>query len=196
MFEFDYSYLDWGLGIRPTGDAFMKEATHVETEALYGLDLIQENVDVDFGEDEKEDRDDYNLLFLAPHISEGEWGSEDENRIQRRHQILRQIKDLKAEIKPGHIYWNRFGGQFLDMFLLEEGVENVHGTKYDSVLLMMPDPENNFPVAIIWEMVPEDKRDILINLQRGGAKIFASFSENIKYKDEGFLCLDIYILND
>ena len=35
MFEFDnYDYLGWGLGIRPRGDAFLKDATHVETEAL------------------------------------------------------------------------------------------------------------------------------------------------------------------
>ena len=68
MFQY-YDYLGWGVGIVPKGDDFLKEASHVETEELYGLDLIQESIDVDFGEDEQEARDDYNLLFLSPHIS-------------------------------------------------------------------------------------------------------------------------------
>lgn len=196
MFNFDYDYLGWGLGVIPKGDDFLKEATHVETEALYGLDLIQESVDVDFGEDEPEDRDDYNLLFLSPHISEGQWGTEDENRIHRQQQLLRQIRELVAQIKPGHERWVRYGGQFLDMFLLEQNLDNPYGTQYDSVLLVTPDPEKPYPIAIIWELVPEAKRDLLINLQRAGAKIFASFNDAFTDPENGFLCLEIYLHKD
>lgn len=195
MFQY-YDYLGWGVGIVPKGDDFLKEASHVETEELYGLDLIQESIDVDFGEDEQEARDDYNLLFLSPHISEGPWGNEDENRQNKSQQLIRQIRELVSQIKPGHELWDRYGGQFLDMFLLEENLENVYGTQYDSVLLVAPDAEKPYPIAIIWELIPEEKRTLLMNLQRAGAKIFASFNDAFTDTENGFLCLEIYLHKD
>ena len=192
---FNYDELGWGLGIKLKGDAFLKELSDAETEEYYAFDVIHEDFEFDFGDDEPEERDDYNLLFLSPHITESQWGTEDENYQQKLKQLQREIKELKSEIKPGHKLWNYRGGQFLDMFLVEE-VKELHGTKYDSVLLMEPDPEHNFPVATIWELVPEEKRDILINLQRSGIKIFGAFSETFRYTQRGFLCLEIYVRPD
>lgn len=190
---FNYDELGWGLGIKVKGEAFLKELSDAETEEYYAFDVVHGDYEISFEHDESEPQDDYNLLFLSPHMTESQWGSDDENYQQKLRQIQREIKELKAEIKPGHKLWTYRGGQFLDMFLMEE-VKEVHGTKYDSVLLMEPDPEhNNFPVATIWEMVPEEKRDILINLQRSGVKIFGAFSETFRYTQRGFLVLEIYI---
>lgn len=88
--------------------------------------------------------------------------------------------------------WEWRGGYFIDAFLLED-VKGIEDSEYDSVLLLAPDPQDAYPLAIIWEMVPEDKRAPLMNMQRCGCKIYAAFSDHFKFPDENFVCIEIYL---
>lgn len=187
----DYSYLDWGRGLSPSEENVL-ETDYQELANLLEANASKEDVDVNFNVDEKKEDDDYNVWFIAPG-KEHPWGSKELANQERRDQVIRQIRELVDEIKPGHPLWNWNDTQFLDMFLLADDINDVTQTKYDSVLLVAPDHGNVGPLAVIWEMVPIYKRCLLLNLQRGGCKLAATFSDYFTFPEEGIICLEVYM---
>ncbi|MEA4923214.1 MAG: hypothetical protein VB031_07575 [Eubacteriaceae bacterium] len=180
----NYDYLEWGTNVDP--EEAMKKIDYKELDEMNFFETGAENVAVD---EKPKENDEYNVWFFE-NTSDQPWG--DGNREERRTDIDAQIKEFVKEVKPGHVDWEWRGGYFIDAFLLED-VKGIEDSEYDSVLLLAPDPQDAYPLAIIWEMVPEDKRAPLMNMQRCGCKIYAAFSDHFKFPDENFVCIEIYL---
>lgn len=182
----DYDYLDWGSNISP--EEAIKKTDYKELDEMNFFETDAENVS--FNEDAGENNE-YNVWFFES-TSDNPWGSTGNVREERRKEISNQIAEFVKEVKPGHKDWEWRGGYFIDAFLLED-VSDIEKSAYDSVLLLAPDPKEAYPLAIIWEMIPEGKRAPLMNMQRCGCKIYAAFSDHFKYPDEDFVCIEIYL---
>lgn len=187
--DYDYDYLGWGTKVDP--DEIKKKADYSELEKMEFLKV--DKSDVVF-EEESEENNEYNVWFFQGD-TEQPWGEGDEGRKQRREAAKAQILSFVKEVGPGADDWEWHGGNFLDAFLLEENV-TCEKSNYDSVLLLTPDSADVCTLAVVWEMVPEDKRYLLMNLQKSGKKIFAAFSDRFVYPDDHFVCVEIYIKKD
>jgi len=182
----DYDYLEWGANVSPEDK--IKTTDYKELDEMNFFETGAENVSV---REKQDENNEYNVWFFES-SPDKPWGENSTARKSRRAEIEKQIANFVKEIKPGHEVWEWRGGYFLDAFLLED-LKEVKSSEYDSVLLLAPDPKDACPLAVIWEMVPETKRAVLMNLQRRGMKIYAAFSDHFQYPDENFVCLEIYL---
>ena len=71
-------------------------------------------------------------------------------------------------------------------------VADISDTAYDNVLLIASEGICDAPLAVIWEMIPESKRNILMNVQRAGKKIYGVVNNKFSDAADGLLCLEIY----
>ena len=187
--DYDYEYLGWGTKVDP--EDIQKKADYSELEKMDFLRTDRESI---VYEEKEEESNEYNVWFFEGDTGKP-WGEGDEGRKQRREAAKVQIRDFVREVGPDAEKWEWRGGSFLDAFLLEENI-TCEQSDYDSVLLLVPDSPDVCTLAIVWEMVPEDKRYLLMNLQKAGRKIFASFSDRFIYPEDHFVCVEVYIKNN
>lgn len=180
----DYDYLEWGVGL-PIEDDFKK----IEYREQSKFNSIEVDNDRILYEEGNEDND-YDVWYLQL-PTEKKWADDPDQARTRRLQLEREVAEFAASIVPGHDLWSRGTSIFLDAFLLEQ-VADISETKYDNVLLVSSEGMCDGTVAVIWEMIPEAKRNLLMNIQRAGKKIYGVV--NNKYCDagDGLLCLEIY----
>ncbi|MGI6721710.1 MAG: hypothetical protein ACOX4I_04005 [Anaerovoracaceae bacterium] len=184
----NYDHLAWGVKIDP--EEAKRKFDYKELEEMHFFEVNAEDVSTEEYKDD--DDDEYNAWFFdVPH--DKLWGADDNTREARRKSIEAQIAEFVKQVKPGHPDWEWRGGYFIDAFLLNDPQSEVEDSEYDTVLLLSPDPKDAYPLAIIWEMIPEAKRAPLMNMQRCGCKIYAAFSDHFKYPDEDFVCIEIYL---
>lgn len=187
--EYDYDYLGWGTKVSP--EDIQKKADYSELEKMDFFKTDQSSV---VYEEEAAENNEYNVWFFQTDAG-NPWGEGDEGRKQRRDAAKAQIAKFVRDVGPGADDWEWRGGSFLDAFLLEENIA-CEKTEYESVLLLVPDPSDVCPLAIVWEMIPEEKRYLLMNLQKAGRKIFAAFSDRFVYPDDHFVCVEVYLKKD
>lgn len=185
----DYDYLDWGVGLPKEED--FKKVDYREQARRTFFTTDPETVAY---EEEDEDENPYDVWYL--HLSEDrKWKEDPEDIEARRSELAREVADFTASVVPGHPLWQRGDSTFLDAFLLDH-IENVEDTRYDNVLLLAPEGICPSPLAVVWEMVPECRRYVLMNLQAAGAKVYGLLSETFCKRDEGILCIEIYCKKD
>lgn len=180
----DYDYLDWGVGL-PIEDDF-KKIEYREQARFNAFEVDTDKVLYEEGGDDN----DYDVWYLQL-PAEKKWIDDPEQVADRRLELEREIADYAASIVPGHELWRRGTSVFLDAFLLEQ-VPDITETKYDNVLLISSEGICQAPLAVIWEMVPVSKRNILMNVQRAGKKIYGVVNNKYCSADDGLLCLEIY----
>jgi hypothetical protein len=183
----DYDYLDWGVGL-PIEDDF-KKIDYREQSKYNSKEVDADKVIYDGDKEDREDND-YDVWYLQL-PTERTWTEDPEQIKSRRAELEKQIADYAAAIVPGHELWRRGTSVFLDAFLLEP-VSDIGDTKYDNVLLLASEGICEAPLAVIWEMIPECKRNILMNVQRAGKKIYGVVNNKYCHAEEGLLCLEIY----
>ncbi|MEG0392916.1 MAG: hypothetical protein RR626_09170 [Anaerovoracaceae bacterium] len=182
----NYDYLEWGAALSPEDK--IKTTDYKELESMEFFNTDKDTVVYD---EAVAENNEYNVWYLES-IPENPWGVGTDERAERRASLEAQIENFVKEVVPGHQDWAWGEGTFLDAFLLED-VCNVDKTQYESVLLLAPDRKSGCPLAVVWEMIPQSKRSVLLNLQRSGHKIFAAFSDHFKFPSEDFVCLEVYI---
>jgi len=180
----DYDYLDWGVGL-PMEDDFKK----VEYREQAKVHLFETDAST-VSYDEDKDENDYDVWYLHLPIDQ-KWVDDPEQIEARKQDLKKEIADYAAGIVPGHAQWKRGDTVFLDAFLLEP-VADVSETKYENALLISSEGICDAPLAVIWEMVPEAKRNILMNIQRAGKKIYGVVSSKYCATEDGLLCLEVY----
>jgi hypothetical protein len=180
----DYDYLDWGVGL-PIEDDFKK----VEYKEQARFNSFEVDTDTVVYEESTEDNE-YDVWYLQL-PQEKTWTEDPEQLKSRRMELEQEVADYAASIVPGHELWRRGTSVFLDAFLLEP-VPDIGDTKYDNVLLLSSEGICQAPLAVIWEMVPACKRNILMNVQRAGKKIYGVVNNKYCSADDGLLCLEVY----
>jgi hypothetical protein len=180
----DYDYLDWGVGL-PIEDDFKK----IEYREQAKVKLFEVNPDEVLYEEGKEVND-YDVWYLQL-PTEKTWVEDSDQVANRRLQLEQEIADYAASIVPGHDLWRRGTSVFLDAFLLEP-INDITETKYENVLLLSSEGICETPLAVIWEMVPVSKRNILMNVQRAGKKIYGVVNDKYCASGDGLLCLEVY----
>jgi hypothetical protein len=180
----DYDYLDWGVGL-PIEDDFKK----IEYREQAKIKFFEVDPDEVLYEEGKEENG-YDVWYLQL-PSEKTWTEDPEQVAARRLALEKEIEEYAASIVPGHELWRRGTSVFLDAFLLEP-VSDITETKYDNVLLLSSEGICETPLAVIWEMVPASKRNILMNVQRAGKKIYGVVNNKYCNAGDGLLCLEVY----
>jgi hypothetical protein len=180
----DYDYLDWGVGL-PLEDDF-KKIDYREQAKFNSTEVANEEFVV---EETKEDNG-YDVWYLQL-PAEKTWVEDPEQAKARRLELEKEVAEYAAAIVPGNELWRKGNSYFLDAFLLDQ-VSDISETQFDNVLLVVSDGICEAPLAVIWEMVPESKRNILMNAQRVGRKIYGVVNNKYSSADEGLLCLEIY----
>jgi hypothetical protein len=180
----DYDYLDWGVGL-PIEDDFKK----IEYREQAKIKFFEVDPDEVLYEEGKEEND-YDVWYLQL-PTEKTWTDDPEQASTRRMELEKEIEAYAASIVPGHELWRRGTSVFLDAFLLEP-VSDITETKYENVLLLSSEGICETPLAVIWEMVPASKRNILMNVQRAGKKIYGLVNDKYCKAGDGFLCLEVY----
>jgi hypothetical protein len=180
----DYDYLDWGVGL-PIEDDFKK--TEYREQAKFNFFEVDAN---ELLYEEGKEENDYDVWYLQL-PTEKKWVEDSELVAERRLALEKEIEDYAASIVPGHELWRRGTSVFLDAFLLEP-VGDIAETKYENVLLLTTEEISQTPLAVIWEMVPASKRNILMNVQRAGKKIYGVVNNKYCSADDGLLCLEVY----
>lgn len=180
----DYDYLDWGVGL-PIEDDFKK----VEYKEQARFNFFEVDTDTVLYEEGKEDND-YDVWYLQL-PAEQTWIDDPEQILLRRQELEKEVADYAASIVPGHDQWRRGTSVFLDAFLLEP-VDDISETQFDNVLLLSSEGICPAPLAVIWEMVPQCKRNILMNVQRAGKKIYGVVNNKYCSANDGLLCLEVY----
>lgn len=180
----DYDYLDWGVGL-PIEDDFKK----IEYREQAKFNFFEVDTDEVLYEEGKEEND-YDVWYLQL-PTEKTWVEDSDQVANRRLELEREVADFAASIVPGHDLWRRGTSVFLDAFLLDP-ISDITETKYDNVLLLASEGTRQTPMAVIWEMVPESKRNILMNVQRAGKKIYGVVNNKYCSAADGLLCLEIY----
>jgi len=183
----DYDYLDWGVGL-PIEDDF-KKLEYREQAKYNSKEVASDKVLYEEG-NEANEANDYDVWYLQL-PTEKTWIEDPEQAAIRRRELDKEIADYAASIVPGHELWRRGTSVFLDAFLLEQ-VPDISETKYDNVLLLSSEGICQAPLAVIWEMVPECKRNILMNVQRAGKKIYGVVNNKYCSASDGLLCLEVY----
>lgn len=181
----DYDYLDWGVGL-PIEDDF-KKIEYKEQTKYNATEVDNDNIVYEEG---KEEDNDYDVWYLQL-PSEKKWTDDPEQVKQRRLALEKEVAAYAASIVPEHELWRRGSSVFLDAFLLEQ-VADISDTAYDNVLLIASEGICDVPLAVIWEMIPESKRNILMNVQRAGKKIYGVVNNKFSDAADGLLCLEIY----
>jgi hypothetical protein len=182
----DYDYLDWGVGL-PIEDDFKK----IEYREQAKMKFFEVDADeVLYEEGKEKESNDYDVWYLQL-PTERTWTEDPEQVVSRRQKLEKEIEEYAASIVPGHELWRRGTSVFLDAFLLEP-VSDIAETKYDNVLLLSSEGICETPLAVIWEMVPACKRNILMNVQRAGKKIYGVVNNKYCSAGDGFLCLEVY----
>ena len=185
----DYDYLDWGVGL-PKEEDFKKVDYREQARRTF----FTTDRDAVVYEENSEEDNPYDVRYL--HLSEDRpWKDDPEDIQTRRRELEREVARFAASIVPGHPLWQRGESTFLDAFLLYN-IENVEDSRYDNVLLLAPEGICPAPLAVVWEMVPESRRNVLMNLQAAGAKVYGLLSETFCKRDEGILCIEIYCKKD
>jgi hypothetical protein len=180
----DYDYLDWGVGL-PIEDDFKK----IEYREQAKVKLFSVDPDEVLYEEGKEEND-YDVWYLQL-PTEKTWTDDPEQVANQRLELDKKIEEYAASIVPGHELWRRGTSVFLDAFLLEP-VSDIAETEYDNVLLLSSEGICQAPLAVIWEMVPACKRNILMNVQRAGKKIYGVVNNKYCSAGDGLLCLEVY----
>lgn len=180
----DYDYLDWGVGL-PIEDDFKK----VEYREQAKFNFFEVDADTVLYEEGKEDND-YDVWYLQL-PTEKTWTDDPQQLADRRLELEKEVAAYAASIVPGHELWRRGTSVFLDAFLLEQ-VPDISNTQFDNVLLLSSEGLCQAPLAVIWEMVPECKRNILMNVQRAGKKIYGVVNNKYCSAGDGLLCLEVY----
>lgn len=180
----DYDYLDWGVGL-PIEDDFKK----IEYREQAKINFFEVDTDTVLYEEGKE-QNDYDVWYLQL-PTEKTWTDDPEQAANRRLELEKEVEEYAASIVPGHELWRRGSSVFLDAFLLEQGMD-ISDTKYDNVLLLSSEGICQAPLAVIWEMVPACKRNILMNVQRAGKKIYGVVNKKYCAVGDGILCLEVY----
>lgn len=180
----DYDYLDWGVGL-PIEDDFKK----IEYREQAKFNFFEVDTDEVLYEEGKEEND-YDVWYLQL-PTEKTWVEDAELIADRRQALEKEIEAYAASIVPGHELWRRGTSVFLDAFLLEP-VSDITETKYENVLLLTSEGSRQTPMAVIWEMVPASKRNILMNVQRAGKKIYGVVNNKYCSAGDGLLCLEVY----
>ncbi len=180
----DYDYLDWGVGL-PLEDDF-KKLEYREQAKFNCTEVANE----EFVVEEEQADNGYDVWYLQL-PTEKNWVEDPEQAKARRLELEKEVAAYAASIVPGHELWQKGKSYFLDAFLLDQ-VEDINKTQYDNVLLVVSDGICEAPLAVIWEMVPESKRNILMNAQRIGRKIYGVVNNKYCSAVDGLLCLEIY----
>ena len=180
----DYDYLEWGVGL-PIEDDFKK----IEYKEQSKFNSIDVDTDKILYEEGKENND-YDVWYLQL-PTEQKWSDDPEQVRNRRLELEKEVAEYATSINPDHEFWRRGDSVFLDAFLLEQ-VADISDTKYDNVLLVASEGICDAPLAVIWEMIPESKRNLLMNIQRAGKKIYGVVNNKYCYAGDGLLCLEIY----
>ena len=182
----DYDYLDWGVGL-PKEDDFKKVEYREQAKVhLFETDAAA----VSYDEDKEKEDNQYDVWYLQL-PSERTWVDDPQQVEERKQSLINEIAAYAETIVPGHPLWKRGDTVFLDAFLLEQ-VSDISETKYDNVLLISSEGICQAPLAVIWEMVPAAKRNILMNIQRAGKKIYGVVSSKYCASGDGLLCLEVY----
>lgn len=180
----DYDYLDWGVGL-PMEDDFKKIEYREQAKVrLFETDATTVSYD------EEKDENDYDVWYLHLPIDQ-KWVDDPEQIEARKQELKKEIYEYASSIVPGHPLWKRGDTVFLDAFLLEP-VADVSDTQFENALLISSEGICEAPLAVIWEMVPEAKRNILMNIQRAGKKIYGVVSSKYCATEDGLLCLEVY----
>lgn len=185
----DYDYLDWGVGLPKDDDFKTVDYREQARRTFFTTDRDQVVYD-----EEGEDPNPYDVWYLQL-PEEKKWTEDPEDREARRRELARDVQAFAASVVPGHELWQRGDSVFLDAFLLEH-VEDIESSAYDNVLLLAPEGICPAPLAVIWEMVPECRRNVLMNLQASGRKIYGVLSETFCKRTEDILCVEIYCKKD
>lgn len=180
----DYDYLDWGVGL-PIDDDFKK----IEYREQAKFNFFEVDADEVLYEEGKEENG-YDVWYLQ-FPTEKTWVEDSDQVTNRRLELERKVAEYAASIVPGHELWRRGTSVFLDAFLLEP-VSDITETKYENVLLLTSEDTKQTPMAVIWEMVPASKRNILMNVQRAGKKIYSVVNTKYSSAGDGLLCLEVY----
>jgi|GEM_PF-4842643 len=182
----NYDYLDWGVGVA-SEDNF-KKIGYEELDQRHFFETEKE----DYVYDEKsEETNEYNVWYMQP-SDKKPWGEGNGAREAVRQNIREEIAEFLKTMGPGNEGWEFRGGRFLDAFLMED-IGDPSGTGYENVLLLACNDEFCQPIAVIWERVPEEKRTILMNLQKRGEKLFAVVSDRFRCPGEDIVCLEVYM---